>query len=67
LEDEELISLSEAAALSGLSPTHLNHLARRGLLRARKVARNWVTTRAAVEEYLGDRQKRSKNPLKNKR
>jgi Helix-turn-helix domain len=67
LDSEDLISLAEAAAISGLSPTHLNHLARRGLLKARKVGRNWVTTRAAVEDYLGDVEKRRNDPRKNKR
>jgi len=67
LDSEELISLAEAAAISGLSPTHLNHLARNGLLMARKVGRNWVTTRAAVTEYLGDAEKRCNDPHKRSR
>ena len=64
MDSNELISLAEAAAISGLSPTHLNHLARTGLLAARKVGRNWVTTRAAVTDYLGDAEKRRNNPHK---
>lgn len=67
LDDGELIPLSEAAAMSGLTPRHLNHLARTGRLWARKIGRNWVTTRAAVEDYLGDTEKRSRNPYKNDR
>ena len=67
MEDEELIPLSEAVAVSGLSQPHLNLLARQGKLRAKKIGRNWVTTRAAVLDYLGDASKRSKDPLKNKR
>ena len=67
MEHEELIPLSEAAAISGFSPDHLSLLARKGKLRARKIGRNWVTTRAAVEEYLRDSFKRSKDPLKNRR
>lgn len=67
MENEDLISLAEAAAISGLSPTHLNHLARNGALRARKVGRNWATTRAAVEEYLRDAGKRGNDPHKNRR
>jgi excisionase family DNA binding protein len=67
LEYENLISLSEAASISKLSRQHLNLLARRGSLRAWKVGRNWVTTREAVEDYLGDASKRSKDPLKRSR
>src|SRR5207237_9978094 len=45
----------------------LRLLAERGKLRARKIARNWVTTAEAVTEYLTDEEKRSKDPYKNKR
>ena len=61
------ISLSEAATLSKLHPDHLRKLAQRGVIRARKIGRNWVTSREAVLEYLGDLEKRSRNPFKNKR
>ena len=67
MDQEELISLSEAAAISGLSLKHLGLLARRGKLRARKIGRNWVTSREAVADYLRDSFKRSKDPYKNKR
>jgi excisionase family DNA binding protein len=67
LDQEELISLSEAAAISGLSLKHLGLLARRGNLRARKIGRNWVTSREAVAEYLRDSFKRSRNPYKHKK
>ena len=67
LENTALISLSEAAAISGLSMKHLGLLARRGDLQARKIGRNWVTTRAAVEDYLRDVAKRRNDPYKRKR
>jgi len=67
LEKEEFISLAEAAASSGFTIKHLGLLARRGSLRAKKIGRNWVTTREAVAEYVGDSFKRSKNPYKRKR
>ncbi len=65
--NDELISLAEAAAICGLTMEHLGLLARRGRLRARKIGRNWVTTREAVAEYMRDSFKRSKDPLKHKR
>ncbi len=67
LDEERLISLSEAAAVSGLSLKHLGLLARQGKLRARKIGRNWVTTRQAVAEYLRDSFERSKDPYKHRR
>lgn len=67
LNREDLIPLSEAAAISGLSLKHLGLLARQGKLNARKIGRNWVTTREAVDEYVRDSFKRSKDPYKHKR
>lgn len=67
MNEEELISLSEAAAYAKLHPDHLRKLAQRGYLRARKIGRNWVTSRQAVEEYLRDVEKRSRDPYKRKR
>jgi hypothetical protein len=49
---DELISLSEAAKLSGLSPNHLRLLAGQGKIWCKKLGRNWFTTEKAVREYL---------------
>jgi len=49
---EELIPLSKAAELSGLSLGHLGLLIRQGELWGMKIGRNWVTTEQAVREYL---------------
>ena len=49
---EEIISLDEAAKLSGLTADHLRRLVRQGDLWGRKIGRNWVTTELAVREYL---------------
>lgn len=67
MENERLISLNEAAALSGLSGAQLRLLAKKGRLRAFKIGKNWVTTPEAVAEYLSDANLRSKDPYKNKR
>jgi len=50
LDQEELISLSEAAAIAKLHSDHLRKLAQKGYLRARKIGRNWVTSEEAVAE-----------------
>lgn len=67
LDTRDLISLSEAADICGLTSDHLGLLARRGHLQARKIGRNWVTTRAAVEEYMRDPLQRSRDPRKHSR
>lgn len=49
---DDLISLKEAAEISGLSHDHLRRLAGKGDLWAKKIGRDWVTTEKAVREYL---------------
>lgn len=49
---DELIPLSKAAEICGLSQPHLALLARQDELWATKIGRNWVTTQAAINEYL---------------
>jgi excisionase family DNA binding protein len=49
---DELISLSEAAKISGLSHDHLRRLAGSGDIWAEKIGRNWATTEQAVRDYL---------------
>jgi hypothetical protein len=58
----ELISLAEAAALSGLSHGHLALLVRRGDLWGKKIGRNWVTTKKAVLDYLAGNPKPGPKP-----
>lgn len=67
MDAERLISLKEAAALSGLSHTHLQWLARKGRLKARRLGRDWFTTAEDVAEYAANPEKRSRDPYKYKR
>ncbi len=48
----DMITLREAAKLSGLSYSHLRLLARTEELWARKMGNTWLTTAQAVNEYL---------------
>lgn len=50
--EAELISLAEAAEMCGLSTGYLRYLAGKKRIWARKIGRNWVTTAAAVKEYV---------------
>ena len=53
----DLISLSQAAKISGLSPNHLRLLVRTGEVWGIKVGRNWLTTETAVKQYLASDRK----------
>lgn len=59
IEDKtRLISLSEAAELYGLDNNYLGQLARKGRLKAHKIAGVWLTTPFDVEDYIRSRQRR---------
>jgi excisionase family DNA binding protein len=51
----ELISLQEAAEYAGLEKSTLHNYARRGRLKAKRLGPIWVTTKAAIDEYLASR------------
>ena len=61
---DELITLSEAAELSGLSHDHLRRLAGRGDLKAKKIGRDWLTKERAVREYLAQDRRPGPKPKK---
>ena len=67
MDDEQLLSLREAAARFPISQTQLRLLAKRGRLEARKIGRDWFTTPEAVAAYLANAALRSKDPHKYKR
>lgn len=58
--NSSFLSLSEAAEIAGLSATTLKLQVHNGKLRAKKVGRNWVTTRAWLREYLLSRRYNAK-------
>ena len=51
----ELITLAEAAEYAGLAKGSLYNYIRSGRLKARQIGNFWVTTRAAIDEYLTSR------------
>ena len=51
-ELDELISLIQAADISGLSHSHLRLLVRRGDIWGKRMGRDWFTSTRAVQEYL---------------
>ena len=52
------ISLAEASNRYGLRRTYLRQIAQKGRLKAQKIGGGWLTTPAAVEEYIRSRAKR---------
>ena len=56
---DEVITLAEAARLSGLAPHTLTLQAERGKLRARKVGHTWITTRYWLDAYVAAHARRS--------
>ena len=51
----ELITLAEAAEYAGFDKKSLHNYIKRGRLKAKKLGWQWVTTHAAVDEYLTSR------------
>lgn len=53
-ENKELISLKEAAGITGYSADYIGQLIRNGKLSGKQVFLNvaWMTTRDALEEYM---------------
>jgi excisionase family DNA binding protein len=64
---DDLLSLREAAARTGLSASHLRLLARTGKIEAQQVGSYWITTEAAVRAYLANEALRKKDPYKRRR
>jgi excisionase family DNA binding protein len=61
---KELITLGEAARLSGFTDRHIRKLANENQLWAIKLGRNWFTTAQAVKEYLAKNRKPGPKPQK---
>lgn len=61
---KKLISLADAAKLSGLSQGHLRLLVSRGQIWGAKIGRNWVTTEEAVRAYLNTLRRPGPKPKK---
>ena len=51
-ERNRFMTLAEAAKLTPYSKEYLGLLARKGMLSATKIGRNWQVTQEALEEYM---------------
>jgi len=61
---DDLITLYEASALSGLTASQLRLLVSKGEMWGRKLGRNWFTTAQAVRDYLSLGRKPGPKPKK---
>lgn len=59
--NDELITLDQAAQISGLKQVSLQSYAAKGRLKARKLGNFWVTTYAHLYEYLESRHQGKKS------
>ena len=55
---DELITLSQAAEISGFSVGYLRILAERGRLKAKKIGVQWFTTPGDINIFIKSREKR---------
>lgn len=60
----ELLSLKDASELTPYSADYLNLLARKGKIRARKIGRDWLITKADLFDYLHKQQTDSQSRLR---
>jgi hypothetical protein len=61
---DDLISLEEAARISGFTDRHIRKLAVNKEIWAVKLGRNWFTTTLAVQGYLAESHKPGPKPKK---
>ena len=58
----DLLSLTEASRICGLSADHLRRLVEKGTLWGVKIGYSWVTSRQAIEEYNSQKHPRGRKP-----
>jgi hypothetical protein len=63
-DTKELISLAQAAKISGLSHGHLRLLAKQGKFWAIKIGRDWLTTEESLQAYLATDRRTGPKPKK---
>ncbi len=59
---DDWITPGEAAELIGVTSDHARHLARTGIIKARKFGHAWMLERAAVEAYASSERRPGPKP-----
>jgi len=52
MTDSELITVSEASALSGYTPQHIRLLIRQGIISARRAGGIWLVDVSSLQNYV---------------
>lgn len=64
MTDSEIISVSEAAELSGYTPQHIRLLIRQGLIAARRAGGIWLIEASSLRNYVDSNPKPGPKPDK---
>jgi excisionase family DNA binding protein len=56
----QLISVTEASEIGGLTTSYIRRLLREGTIEGVKIGRNWLTTEEAIREYLSKERRRGR-------
>lgn len=62
MTDSELITVSEAAELSGYTPQHVRLLIRQGLINARRAGGIWLIEASSLRNYIENAPKPGPKP-----
>lgn len=54
---EDLIDTKQASLLSGFTESYMRKLVQRGILKGRKVRRDWLINRESLEQFLASERK----------
>jgi excisionase family DNA binding protein len=65
-QQNDYVSSKEAARLLGVHHKSISRMAREGLIRGIKPARDWLIERASIEEYIAAREGQKKRGPKPK-
>jgi|GEM_PF-2477513 len=61
---KEIITTKEAARIAGRSRDQILHLLRHGIIKGRKMGRDWLTTREEVKRYIATKPRPGRKPKK---
>ena len=59
---EDLIDTKEASLLSGFTESYMRKLVQRGIVKGRKVRRDWLINRESLEQFLASERKVGRPP-----
>lgn len=60
----EIITTKEAAKIAGRSRDQILYLLRHGIIKGKKMGRDWLTTREEVERYIASNPRPGRKPKK---